>query len=90
MLVPRPSISTTDIENTLNKAIDWFHYQDNCWILYTVADAEIWYSRLEHLAKPEGAFLISKLDMSDVQGYFAQDFWDWLEKIQGKAKTKVP
>lgn len=79
-ITPRPGVTRQEVEKVLDTAVDWYRYQDNCWILYTTSTAEKWYARLEELVKPEGSFYICRLDITDDQGFMSSEFWKWLQK----------
>lgn len=80
---PNEGITKEQIEEPLNKALDWYRYGPHIYILYTNSDQEKWYKRLEGLAKPEGSIFICKLDIRVSQGWMTKGFWEWI-------KTKTP
>lgn len=77
---PKKGITRDQIETVLNLAIDWFRYDDKCWILYTTSEAKKWYSRLQAFVEPGGNIMIIKLDPSDYWGFMTKTLWAWIEK----------
>ena len=58
----------------------WYRFTENNWVLYTTSDADKLYARLVPLVRPTGSLFISKLDMSEQQGWVSKKFWAWVEK----------
>jgi len=81
---PKQGITREEIEKKLSIAIDWFRYDNKCWILYTTSDAKKWYSRLQAFVEPGGYLLIHKLDPSDYWGFMSKHLWDWIKKDKDK------
>jgi hypothetical protein len=82
---PKEGITTEQIKEKLNKALDWYRYGSGLYIIYTNSDHEKWYRILEDFAKPEGSIFICKLDINISQGWMTKGFWEW---IKTKNKTE--
>lgn len=68
------------LERAFDRALDWFKYAPNCWIVWTTSDAEKWYERLRPLIGDADSLFIVALDIEERQGWMPQRFWDWLRK----------
>lgn len=72
--------SVEDVEEKMNLALDWFRLNRTYWVVYTSSDANKWYERLQPFVKPGGNIFITKLDLTDRQGWISKEFWKWLKK----------
>jgi hypothetical protein len=90
MLIPRPTVSASEVIAELDKAVDWFQVSDACYVLYTRLTADRWAGRLQKLCKPEGELLIAKMDPDDSHGWMPQQFWDWLARKTSKPSASRP
>lgn len=79
-LRPKAGVTTEQVTESMNLALDWYKYSDYCWVVKTTSDAAKWQTRLRPLVEPDGTLLIFKLDPSQRQGWIAKGFWDWLRK----------
>ena len=79
---PRTGVAASEVEKTMNLAIDWFRFDDLNWIVYTTSDAKKWYSRLQKFVDPGGHVLVVKLDTSDYWGFMSKQLWEWLKKVR--------
>lgn len=80
-----PGIAPTDplIIKEMDKAVSWYRYRRNCWIVYTTSNAARWYARLGHLARAKGGqLLILKIDLADRQGWITKGLWEWMRAQQ--------
>jgi len=73
------------IAEKMNHALDWYRIDPTVWILYTTSDAEKWNSRLSPFVKGDGYLFVSRLDISDRQGWMSTDFWKWLRREDEKS-----
>jgi hypothetical protein len=76
---PKSGVNQENIQEKMDLAIDWFHYHQRCWIVYTSSDADKWQRRLEPLVEPDGDLFICRLDMTDCQGWMDKEFWAWIK-----------
>jgi hypothetical protein len=73
-----PKIS--ELKPVFDKAVDWFRYASNCWIVWTSSSAEEWYKRLKpHLTDKDRVFIVA-IDPEERQGWMSPSFWDWINK----------
>lgn len=77
---PQDGKSMEDVEAKLDKALDWFRYAPNIYLLYTTTNADTWKARLLELVKPDGSLFISPLDMKIHRGWMSKEFWEWIRK----------
>jgi len=77
---PRKDVEYETIEEKMNLANDWFRVSDELWILYTTSDADKWHSRLKPFVDPDGYLFVSKLDVTQRQGWMKKSFWKWLRR----------
>ncbi|MDF3980453.1 hypothetical protein P3W23_00365 [Luteibacter sp. PPL554] len=77
---PSPDASADTIKEAMNKSLDWYRVSENFWIVYTARNAEVLYKRLKPSVKDPGRVFISRLDLTDRQGWMAKGFWTWLKK----------
>lgn len=76
---PKKGVTTDEVEEKMNLAIDWFRFTRNVWIVYTTSDEDKWQRRLKPLVKPEGSLFICRLNISLRNGWMTRDFWDWIK-----------
>jgi len=63
-----------------DKALDWFRYNNYCWILWTSSPPQKWYERIKPLlARGDHVFIVA-LDISERQGWMSKSFWEWLKQ----------
>ena len=72
------------LKPVFNKAIDWFRYAPNCWIVWTSSSAEKWYERLRPHIKDADSMFIVRLDMSERQGWLSKSIWEWMDQYARK------
>lgn len=77
-LSPKPGVTAEMVEKKINQAVDWIHYDDNVWIVYSTADLSTWKTRLQPLAEKGGHYFICEIDPNVRVGWMAKSFWDWL------------
>ncbi len=77
---PKPDVSTEEVQDKMDLAIDWFRYDRKIWVVYTSSQAIKWHARLKPLVVPGGHLFICKLDPSDHQGWMNRQFWAWLKE----------
>src|SRR5436190_18813997 len=76
-----------ELEKTFDKALDWYRYSSNCWIVWTSSSPEKWYARLrKHLGEGEHVF-ICELNISERSGWMPRRFWRFL-KSHEQAETE--
>jgi hypothetical protein len=88
-VVPKAGVTTEEVNEKLDLALDWYKYDTNSWVVRTSADQNKWFARLQPLVEPDGSLFIAKLDLANHQGWMSADFWEWIsaaEKKQGKTK----
>ena len=84
MIVPKPGIAPGEVESGMNLALDWLHYHENTWIVYSTSDIYKWRTRLEPIVNPGGELLICKLaTITETQGWTYQYVWDWINQKRG-------
>jgi hypothetical protein len=74
----------TELKPVFDKAIDWFRYASNCWIVWTSSPADKWYERLKpHISDADNMFIVG-INLSERQGWMSQAFWDWINEDRPK------
>jgi hypothetical protein len=68
------------LKSQFDKAIDWYRYAPNCWIVWTSSTPEKWYERLKPYVRDDDYMLIVGLNIEERQGWMGEDFWEWIEK----------
>lgn len=89
-LVPNTWVSQQEVEKVMSLAKDWFKYAPNTWIVYSSANVDQWFGRLEILIKPYGRVFICRLDVSQNNGWMNKEFWDWLNKLRFPKSLNLP
>ena len=79
-IVPKQGINRDQVEKKMNLAVDWFRYDDKCWIVFTTSDVKKWYARLMPLIRPGGNILICRIDSSSYFGWMSKTLWEWMTK----------
>lgn len=77
-VMPRPSEET--LKAVFNRALDWFKFAPNCWIVWSTSDAKKWYERLRPIIKDTDSLFIVAIDVNERQGWMSMSFWEWLKK----------
>ena len=67
-----------------DRAIDWFRYSPNCWIVWTSSDVEKWYRRLRPLIDDGDTMFIVRIDIDERQGWVSNAAWDWINKSRAE------
>lgn len=71
-----------DLEDTFDKAIDWYRYAPNCWVVWTSSSPERWYSRLrKHLNEGDRLF-ICEINIGERSGWMPRKFWNFIKSHQ--------
>ena len=83
---PKVGVTGAQVEETMNKAVDWYRYSDYCWVVKTTSSLSVWQTRLKPLVESDGTLLILKIDPAQRQGWIAKSFWTWLRESQAKPK----
>jgi hypothetical protein len=82
---PKSSVTQEAVEEILNKALDWFRYDEGIYILYTTTELNVWHGRLKPLVDDKkGRMLLFLLDPNSSNGWMTKDFWDWLKDKKQK------
>ncbi|WP_157864137.1 hypothetical protein [Gluconacetobacter diazotrophicus] len=76
----KPDVTADQIEEKMNKAIDWYKVDSKMWILYSSSSVEKLYARLSPLAKEGGNVFICELNIDNRQGWMSKSFWSWIKK----------
>ncbi|MBU6450043.1 MAG: hypothetical protein KGQ26_10525 [Rhodospirillales bacterium] len=76
----KQGVTDETVEGKMNKALDWYRVDPKTWVLYSTANAEKLYARLEPLAKEGGNVFICELNITNRQGWMPKSFWEWLKK----------
>ncbi|WP_434715533.1 hypothetical protein [Paraburkholderia sp. A3RO-2L] len=88
LIKPDPSHTTNEVEEAMNKSLDWFRLDDNYYVAYSTGSLDQWRSRLLPLAEPGGHFLVAPIDMTQKKGWVTKAFWDWAKKMPEKHPGK--
>ena len=80
------SVLQSDIKRKMDLSKDWYKINDKLWVLYTTSDANKLYGRLEEFVKDDGNLFISRLDVSDRQGWMSNEFWEWMSNLDKEQK----
>ena len=68
------------LETAFYQGIDWLRYSNNCWIVWTNSDANVWYERVRPYMVQQDSVFICRIDMRERQGYLPQWAWEWMNK----------
>lgn len=77
-VVPKLGIAQEHVEQQMDRALDWFRFNRNLWIVYTTSDSAKWFARLSPLVKPTGSLFICRLDVTKRHGWFNKELWTWI------------
>jgi hypothetical protein len=73
-----------EIKPLFDKALDWFRYAPNGWILWTNTDVNEWFKRIQPYLGPNDHLLIVEADFSEAgktyTGWQQKWVWDWVQK----------
>lgn len=73
-----------------NLALDWIHYQPNCWIVRTSSSAEKWFNRLAPLLDEDASLLIIKVDLSEKAARLPDWVSNWIKQYPKKRAIAPP
>ncbi len=76
---PNKGVTSEQVEEKMNLAVDWFRCTPNVWIVYTTSDADKWLNRLKPFVEPDGSLFICKLDIARRNGWMNNEFWKWIK-----------
>lgn len=76
---PKKDSSFEQVEEEMNKALDWFRVNQSFWIVYSSSDINKWMARLKKLVNPDGTLFICELNIKNRNGWMTEKFWDWLK-----------
>jgi hypothetical protein len=79
---PNAGVTRQQLEEMLNKALDWYRYNKGHYVVYTSANTDTWYNRLAPLVTPNGYMFICRLDKTAYHGWMPKDFWEWFQKVR--------
>ena len=79
-LVPKSTLTLSEIEKKMDLALDWFKYDKLNWVVYSSATMDKLSARYKPLVQPDGRLFICELNPSNRNGWMSKDFWTWLKK----------
>ena len=77
---PNPTVTTAQVEEKLNLALDWFKYRDQGYLVYTSKPIVVWSYRFRDMVRPDGYILILPIDLYDYKGFMPKTIWPWLKE----------
>jgi hypothetical protein len=77
---PNPAVTTAQVEEKLNLALDWFKYRDHGYLVYTSKSLDVWKDRFRDLIRPGGCILILPIDLHNYKGFMPKAIWPWLKE----------
>jgi hypothetical protein len=69
-----------EMEPVFNKALDWYRYAFNCWILWSNSTPQQWHERIKPAVADDDTYFICEIDVNNRSGWLPQGAWDWLRK----------
>jgi hypothetical protein len=81
--VSTKSLSALKIEQILSSNSDSWYRLSKLYFTYIVHSknsAEYWSHKLSLLVESNGILFVSKLDVTDYQGWMNNDFWNWINE----------
>jgi hypothetical protein len=77
---PNDGVTSAQVEEKLNKALDWYRYDANLFIVYSSSDLSMWKTRLKPVAGGSGYYFVCEIDVSKRVGWMPKSLWEWLRK----------
>jgi hypothetical protein len=71
-----------DLEDTFDKALDWYRHSINSWVVWTSGAPEKWYSRLKKHLEDGDTVFICELNIEERSGWMPRRFWDFIKSHQ--------
>jgi hypothetical protein len=68
-----------DLEDALDKALDWQQCASNCWIVWTSSSPDKWYARLEKYLDEGDRLFICELNIENRRGRMPRAFWNFIK-----------
>jgi hypothetical protein len=75
-----------ELKPEFNKALDWYRYAPNCWVVWTTTNAEGWYARLKPLLTDKDSMLVIPFEYGPISGVASRGLWDFFKKHLEKKK----
>jgi len=85
-LRPKFGITPKQVEDKMNLSLDWFCYDTNNWVVYSISDANKLFARFQPLVEPTGSVFICELNLQNRNGWMPKALWTWLKKDRSQAK----
>jgi hypothetical protein len=70
------------LEETFDRALDWYRYAPNCWVVWTSSSPERWYSRVKKHLKEGDRVFICKVNINERSGWMPGKFWNFIKSHQ--------
>ncbi|MCQ2102481.1 MAG: hypothetical protein MJY98_04580 [Fibrobacter sp.] len=77
---PKKGCSVSQVEDEMNKALDWFRLNESFWVVYSSSDIDRWMGRLKKLVDPDGSLFICELNIENRNGWMTENFWTWIKE----------
>lgn len=77
---PNDGVTSKQVQAKMDKALDWFKYDANVWIVYSNSELSVWKSRLKPIAGESGYYFVCEIDPTIRVGWMSKSFWAWLRK----------
>lgn len=61
---------------------EWQHPIDSIWFVKTDLNATAIYERIRKYSSEKDNILVSRVDISDMQGWLPRTFWNWINSNQ--------
>jgi len=83
-IMPRNGVMRPQVEEKLNLAVNWFRYNERCYVVETTSNEDKWQERLLPLVNPGGYLFICKFDSTHYHGFMSPKFWEWFHERRNK------
>jgi hypothetical protein len=68
-----------ELEETFDKALDWYRIDINSWVVWTSSAPEKWYSRVRKHLQDNDTVFICELKSDERSGWMPRRFWDFIK-----------
>jgi hypothetical protein len=70
----------SQLQEVLDKALDWVRCSPNCWLVWTSSSPEKWYTRFDRLLNKEGDHIfVCEVNAQERSGWMPKSFWQFIK-----------
>lgn len=79
-ITPDAKFDLLQLEEALDKAVDWIQFFPNCWLVFTGVSSKSWFKRVQRVIGDRRRIFVCDVEIAERGGYMPRVFWDFLAK----------